>query len=190
MSKLCLQAKLKRIKFTFTPTRAGRIHYLTPEDVRVLLSRLPEKLWERLRAVHFNDRCRGKRTAGYTNRGRREIAICAFPASVSCSSYTSRKEGCSPNTFGAKRGKQWPRLAIRRFMLYDVFLHELGHLQIIDPDAKSLRRKFASETRADEFSKHWRRKLWSKHFDHSDTVHNPPSPHELMDSTKEDQSSK
>jgi hypothetical protein len=186
MSKPSLQAKLKRIKFSSSPTRAGRIHYLTPEDVRILLSRLPEKLWERLKAVHFNDRSRGRRCAGYVNYGFREIAICAFPASVSCTPYTSRKRGFSPSTFGAVRGKQWPRLAVRRYMLYDTFLHELGHLQIIDPEAKSLRRKFASETRAIGFAKHWRCILWSKHFGHPDPVHNPPSPEECADPAKED----
>jgi hypothetical protein len=169
-----LNAKLKRIKFTFSPTRAGRIHYLTAEDVRILLGRLPENLWERLRAVHFNDRSRGRRLAGYVNWGHREIAICAFPAVVSCAPFTSRKRDCSPSTFGAERGKQWPEIAVRRFLLYQVFLHELGHLQIVDPTAKTLRRKFASEPLAYEFASHWRRVLWSKYFDHPNPVHNPP----------------
>jgi hypothetical protein len=171
-----LQAKLKRIQFSIAPTRAGRIHYLTADDVRVLLGRLPEELWERLRAVHFNDRglqlCR--HYAGYINMGRREITICAFPASVSCTPFTSRKKGSSPATFGAERGKQWPRLAVRRYLLYNTFLHELGHLQIVDPTAKTLRRRFASEMLAQRFAHDWRRTLWSKHFDHPDPVHNAP----------------
>jgi hypothetical protein len=176
-----LRSKLKRIKFSYSPTRAGRIHYLTPEDVLVLLGRLPEELWERLLAVHFNDRSRGRRVAGYVNRARREIAICAFPPSVS--GFTSRKWRCSPNTFGAARGKQWPRLAVRRFFLFDVFLHELGHLQIVDPDAKTPRRRFASETLAQRFANRWRRRLWSEHFDHPDPVHNPPTSDELETAT-------
>lgn len=77
------------------------------------------------------------------------------------------------------RGKQWPRLAVRRFFLYDVFLHELGHMQIIDPDAKTARRRFASETLAQRFANQWRRKLWSEHFDHPDPVHNRPGSEEL-----------
>jgi tetratricopeptide (TPR) repeat protein len=40
-------------------------------------------------------------------------------------------------------------------MLYDVFLHELGHIQVVDRKAKSTRRRFASETRAQEFAEHW-----------------------------------
>jgi hypothetical protein len=179
MTATILESRLRRINFSFSRTGAGRTHYLTADDVRVLLSRLPEEVWRRLRAVHFNDRSVGRRTAGYVNRGRREIAICAFPASVSCASYTSRTMGTSPHTFGAQRGVQWPRLAVRRFFLYDVFLHELGHLQIVDDDAKSLRRRFASETLAQEFANDWRRALWSRPFEHPDPVHNPPGKEEL-----------
>jgi hypothetical protein len=64
-------------------------------------------------------------------------------------------------------------------MLYDVFLHELGHLQIIDPNARRLKRKFASETKAQEFADGWRNELWSKRFDHPDPIHNPPAPEEI-----------
>ena len=181
-----LHASIRRIKFSCSMTRAGRIHFLTPDDVRVLLGRLPEELWERLRAVHFNDRGRGKRVAGYVNMGHREIAICAHPASVSCSSAIPRKQRCSPATFGASRGRQWPQLAVRRFLLYDVFLHELGHLQIVDPAAKALRRRYASETLAQEFANSWRRALWAQHFDHPDPAHNPPSRDELQDASKEE----
>jgi hypothetical protein len=177
--------KLRRIKFSCSPTKAGRIHYLEPEDVRVLLSRLPEKLWERLRAVHFNDRSIGRRFAGYVDRGRRDIAFCAFPASVSCTLLGIKKRDYSPKTFGAVRGKKWPLLAVRRFFLYEVFLHELGHMQIVDCTINSERRRFASETSetmAHKFAKHWRRILWSQSFDHPDPVHNPPSSEELRHS--------
>jgi hypothetical protein len=64
-------------------------------------------------------------------------------------------------------------------MLYDVFLHELGHLQIVEEKAKSVRRRFAVETRAQEFAEHWCRELWSQPFDHPDPVHNAPSCEEL-----------
>ena len=170
-----IPAGIRRIKFTSSRTRGGRIHYLTPDDIRVLLSRLPEELWERLRAVHFNDQSRGARCAGYVNMGHREIAICAFPASVSCTPFSSRQwKTPSPATFGALRGRQWPRLAVRRFLLYDTFLHELGHLQIVVPSAKTVRRRFASEPLARQFANRWRRALWAEHFDHPDPVHNPP----------------
>jgi hypothetical protein len=186
MTMTTLDSRIRRIKFSCSATHAGRIHYLTPDDVRVLLSRLPEELWQRLRAVHFNDRSIGARLAGRVNVGHREITICAFPASVSFTRYTSRKRGHSPATFGASRGSQWPRLAVRRYFLYNVFLHELGHLQIVDPAAKTLRRRFASETLAQEFANKWRRTLWARHFDHPDPVHNPPSSEEMRDADEED----
>jgi len=143
----------------------------------VLLSRLPEELWGRLRAVHFNDRSWGCRKLGYVTMGFREIAVCALPPRVSLSRYLIRR---SPREFGAVRGQQWSELAVRRFVLYDVFLHELGHLQIIEPEAKRLRRRFASETKAQEFADDWRAKLWLNKFDHPDPIHNVPSTEELQ----------
>lgn len=88
--------------------------------------------------------------------------------------------GQTPGTFGAKTGRQWPKLAVRRFLLYDVLLHEIGHLQIIDPESKDVRRKFAGETRAQEFADRWRKELWKEHFDHPDPVHNPPTDAEFV----------
>jgi hypothetical protein len=76
-------------------------------------------------------------------------------------------------------------LAVRRFFLYDVFLHELGHLQIVDPSAKTNRRRFASESLAQEFANHWRRALWAQHFDHPDPAHNTPSSEEVLAARKE-----
>ena len=168
---------MPKIKFSYSPTRAGRIHAIDEDDIMILLDRLPEETYKRLRAVHFNDRGRGVRTLGYVTGGRREIGICAVPENVSLARYLHRKQ--SPRTFGAVRAKQWPRLAVRRFMLYDVFLHELGHLQIVNPEAKSENRKFASQTKAQEFADTWRKRLWSEDFDHPDPVHNRPAPDEF-----------
>lgn len=70
-------------KFTVSTPGCDRIHHVTEEDVRVVLSRLPEELWRRLRAVHFNDRSRGARCLGYVTRGRREITLCALPPRMS-----------------------------------------------------------------------------------------------------------
>lgn len=64
-------------------------------------------------------------------------------------------------------------------MLYDVLLHEIGHLQIIDPKASRVKRKFASETRAQELADELRRTLYSEPFDHPDPIHNAPTPGEL-----------
>jgi hypothetical protein len=172
---------VRNVKFRNSRTGATRRHYLHETDVLVVLSRLPENVWARLRAVHFNDRSVGCRRLGYAASGRREIAICALPQQVSLSRFVSRAlctsshRRHSPREFGAVRGYQWPGLAVRRFMLYEVFLHELGHLQIIDPTAKRIKRRFASETKAQEFADYWRAKLWSKPFDHPDPIHNPPT---------------
>lgn len=147
-------------------------------DVAVVLSRLPEEPTARLRAVHFTDEARGNRRLGYTTtRGRREIALCALPPRVSLNAAIRGPQGAL--TFGAVKGAQWPTLAVRRFMLYDVLLHEIGHLQIVDDAAPSARRRFADERRAQEFADGWREELWSSHFDHADPVHNPPSTEEM-----------
>lgn len=164
------------IRFTYAKTGGARRHSVNAEEVQVLLSRIPEELWATLRAVHFNDRGVGCRVLGYVNRGRREIAICALPPRVSLTKFWACH---SPEEFGARRGRQWPELAVRRFMLYETFLHELGHLQTIDPKARRPQRRFAGETKAQNFANFWRRKLWSSPFDHQDPVHNPPSSEEL-----------
>jgi hypothetical protein len=166
------------VKFSVSRPKADRVYHVNEDDVRVVLSRLPLDVCQRLRAVHFNDRSWGARTLGYVNRGRREIGLCALPPRMSLARFLFRGES-SPQEFGAARGRQWPALAIRRLLLYDVFLHELGHLQVTNEVAKAERRKFAMEKCAREFALHWRRLLWSKPFSHPDPVHNPPSLEEL-----------
>ncbi len=141
-----------------------------------MLGRLPEEAYDRLLHVHFNDHSRGARLLGYVNMGHREIALCALPPRMSLTRFLEK--GQSPRQFGAKRGTQWPKHAIRRFLLYDVFLHELGHLQVVNELAKTERRKFAGETKAQEFCLYWRHRLWSEPFDHPDPAHNPPGAEE------------
>ncbi|MCP4343964.1 MAG: hypothetical protein GY795_00375 [Desulfobacterales bacterium] len=164
---------MKKIKYSYSRPAESRRHYINEEDTEVLLNRLPSEVKSRLKGVHFNDCSYGARRYGYVNMGHREIAICALPPRVSCTALLRQPH--SPGYFGAAKGSQWPSLAVRRFMLYDVFLHELGHLQKILPKSKSPRRKFAGETKAQNFVELWRRKLWSEYFDHPDPVHNPPS---------------
>jgi hypothetical protein len=136
-----------------------------------VLERLPVELWERLRAVHFNDRSRGGRVFGYVNNGLREIALCALPPRMGLT--RALRMGQSPQEFGALAGGRWPGIAIRRFMLYDVLLHELGHLQLID-EKRSKRLRFAREKLAQEFAIRWGRRLLSEPFEHPDPVHNAP----------------
>jgi hypothetical protein len=165
------------IAFTVSPTRAGRIHHVTECDVRIVLDRLPTELYSRLRTVHFNDRSWGARILGYVTRRRCEISLCALPRRVGLSRFLLHRQ--SPGTFGAERGGQWSALSIRRFMLYEVLLHEIGHLQIANVEATDERRKFALETKAEGFAAYWRKQLWSQPFDHPDPVHNPPAVGEL-----------
>ncbi|HZW29104.1 MAG TPA: hypothetical protein VFF52_00250 [Isosphaeraceae bacterium] len=161
------------VRFHVLRPGGDRIHHVTEQDVRVVLSRLPVELWRPLRAVHFNDWSQA-RTLGYVTRGHREIALCALPPRMSLTSGCLAK-GQAPEAFGAQRGRQWPELAIRRYLLYHTFLHELGHLQVVDGAARSDRLKFAREKLAEEFATRWRKVLWSEPFDHPDPVHNPPS---------------
>jgi len=166
---------MRKVKFTYSPVGGDRKHYLTEEDVRVVLSRLPVEAWSGLRKVHFNDWGRNRRLA-YANPRGHEIAICALPPRLSMTRALVR--GQSPELFGAVRGKQWPGLAVRRFLLYDVLLHELGHLRMQILNRTSGRRIHSRETRAEQFADYWRERLWSERLDHPDPVHNPPSPAE------------
>ena len=165
------------VRFVYHPPACDRVHFVNGDDVAVVLSRLPRELWDRLRAVHFNDRSRGRRVLGYVSRGRREIALCALPPRVSLSAAIRRDVGhppAAPSHFGAARGRQWPTVSVRRFMLYDTLLHELGHLQVVDPEAASERLRFGRERAAEDFALAWRRRLWSQPFDHPDPAHHPP----------------
>ena len=138
----------------------------------VVLARLPKEAWNGLRAVHFNDKSHGARMLGYANPREREICICALPPRVSLTRALVR--GQYPELFGAVRGEQWPEIAVRRFLLYDVLLHELGHLQMVIANPTSGRRNHAREKLAQKFADEWRLRLWSNPFDHPDPVHNPP----------------
>jgi hypothetical protein len=170
------------LKFFVAAPGFDRVHHVTEEDVRVVLDRLPPETWSRLRAVHFKDESRGARCLGYVRRGRREITMCSLPPRMSLGRFLIR--GQSPQQFGARRGCQWPELAIRRFLLYDTFLHELGHLQVVDRDARTERRRFAMETKAEEFATSRCQQLWSQSFDHPDPVHHPPGASELLDAER------
>lgn len=163
---------MREVKFTYKTAYCDRVYHVNEEDIKVVLSRLPIEVKHRLREVHFNDESRGGHTLGYADQRRRSVAICALAPRVSLTRFLVKGQSCAE--FGAVKGAQWPELAVRRYILYDVFLHELGHLQIINERSKSERRKFAHETRAEEFADYWRRRLWLEPFDHPDSVHNAP----------------
>lgn len=166
-------ACMRHVRFSVVPPQGDRIQYVNQADVEVVLSRLPEELWRRLRGVHFNDRAWGNRRLGYVSSGRRDIALCALPPRLSFGAFC-RHDRISTAQFGAEFGRQWPVLTVRRFMLYNVLLHEIGHLQIFDAHRPCRRLRFYDEKLAQEFANTWRRRLWSVSFDHPDPVHNPP----------------
>jgi hypothetical protein len=87
---------MRPIRFSSSPAGCDRRHWLSEDDIRVVLSRLPPDAYERLRAVHFNDRSRGARMLGYVNMGHREIAICALPPRMSLTRFLVR--GHSPGS--------------------------------------------------------------------------------------------
>jgi hypothetical protein len=171
------ERRSSQIKFSLSIPGCDRIHHVNEQDIRIVLDRLPVRLWLCLRSVHFNDQSRGARVLGYVNHGRRDIALCALPPRMSLT--RALIGGQTPEQFGARRGQKWPALAIRRFMLYDVFLHELGHLQLIYENVRSARLKFAREKLAQAFAIEWCNRLWSEPFPHPDPVHNPPTSEEL-----------
>ncbi len=164
---------MKHVRFSVVPPKGDRIHYVNQADVEVVLSRMPQELWRRLRGMHFNDRAFGNRRLGYANYGLHDIALCALPPRVSLSACC-RLHRLSTVDFGAEFGLQWPAIAVRRFMLYNTLLHEIGHLQIFDAHRPSRRLRSYGEKLAQEFANSWRDRLWSDHFDHPDPVHNPP----------------
>ena len=155
------------------------VPYLSMSDINVAVHRIPEEYRLRLRDITTWHRSLGVRRLGSVRRrGRRDIDLCVMlPPRVSLGRYIGK--GQNAKEFGGPSRGQWPPWAVRRFMLYDVLLHELGHLQLINPKSKNWNRKYASEKLAQAFADKWRRKLFSQKFDHPDPIHNPPSKDEL-----------
>lgn len=169
---------MTRIEFTKHPASGNRVHYVSEEDVFVVLGRLPHELWSRLRRILFTNHAQGNHVLGKTAlRRHSEISLCALPQRISLNHATLRSS--SSKEFGALRGSQWPILAVRRFMLYNVLLKQIGHLQEIDPKAKNPNPRFISETKAEEFANEWRRMLWAFPYEHPDPVHNAPKAEEI-----------
>jgi len=165
-----------RVRFSTSPAGCDRIHHVSEDDVRTVLARLPDEVLKPLRTVYFNDHSRGGRCLGYANPPSGEITLCALAPRLSLT--RALLPGQSPEQFGARRGRQWPALAVRRFLLYDVLLHELGHLQPLACRSRSQRLRFPREKLAEEFAMKWRRILWAKS-DHPDPVHNRASAAEI-----------
>ncbi|MGN6110768.1 MAG: DUF2750 domain-containing protein [Kofleriaceae bacterium] len=165
------------------PKRATRatqdlVSYLNWREIDLVVERVPATYRERLRDTFQHRSSDAKELGAVSTRGRRDINLASvLPIRVSLGHYLHG--GQSPEEFGAPKQGQWPPWAVRRFLLYDVLLHEIGHLQIVDPKASRVKRKFASETRAQELADELRRTLYSEPFDHPDPIHNAPTPGEL-----------
>lgn len=155
------------------------VRFITNDDVEIVVQRIPEEYRQRLRDVFIKYRSRGVRVLGsVSTRGRRDINLTrSLPPRVSLRRFLCK--GQSANDFGAPARGQWPPWAVRRFLLYDVLLHELGHLQLVDAKSTNWNRKYAGETLAQNFADEWREKLWTTTFDHPDPIHNPPTRDEL-----------
>lgn len=164
---------MRKVRFVVHQIHSNRVYRVTPEEVEVVLGRLPAEVKDRLREVHFRDDFH-RGCVGYANRESGQIALTAVPERMSFRHY-QRIHGGTAEEFGAVAGEQWPVLALRRQTLYDTFLHELGHLQIVRPRGRN---HFTGERGAREFAAYWRRRLWAEAFDHPDPVHNRPGPDE------------
>ena len=114
------------------------VAYVEIASVECVLRRIPEEYKDRLRDVHISYNSIGVRRLGFvTRRGRRDINLCAMlPPRVSLGRFLRKSQ--SALEFGAPSRGQWPPWAVRRFMLYDVLLHELGHLQLVNPKSKNM----------------------------------------------------
>ena len=151
------------------------VSYVSTEDIKIALGRVPVALCSRLRHVYMSRLSLGVRRLGSVRRrGRRDITLYSMlPPRVSLRRFVYRGQAASE--FGAPARGQWPPWAVRRFLLYDVLLHEIGHLQVVDAKSTSFDRRYASETLAQRFADELRRELWCQPFDHPDPIHGPPS---------------
>lgn len=155
------------------------VRYISHDDLEIVKERIPKEFHTRLRDVFIWAESYGVRTLGFVTRhGRRDVNLSAFlPYRISLGRFLVK--GQSALEFGTSPRGQGTPWAVRRFLLYDVFLHEIGHLQIINKKKSNVNRKFASEGLAQSFADNLRKKLWASNFDHPDPFHNKPEIDEL-----------
>ena len=169
--------RARQRKRSTRPTR-DLVTYINDREIDLIVGRVPAEFRIRLRDVFRRRSSDASILGSVSTRGRRDIEVTAeLPVRLGLGRYLHG--GQSPAEFGAPKLGQWPPWAVRRFLLYDVLLHEIGHLQIVDPRASRVNREFASETRAQELADELRRALYSEPFDHADPIHNAPTPVEL-----------
>lgn len=121
------------------------VMFITQRDVAMVLERLPDRVKTRLGKVVLKSSA-ATRCLGYVTQGRRDIVLaCRLPPRVSLRGYMYR--GQRADDYGAPSRGQWPPWAIRRYLLFGVLLHELGHLQRVPRNAVGAKGGFASEGR-------------------------------------------
>lgn len=168
--------KSLEILFHEKMVRGDLYRYVTKEDVLILLNRLPLKEYEHLKTVTF-DTCIGAYKFGYVSYKRvNGIVLCDQPQRMAMRGADAKRGHLTE--YGGLNNIKWPTMAVRRYMLYNVFLHELRHTQIVKPNKKHIWEKTPNEKLANEYSDHWRGTLYSQHFDHPDPVHNLPTEEE------------
>jgi len=152
------------VVLTENPSR-DYYHPCTPDEVRTVLSRLPRKSTKDLRAVILRRLPRRDYERGVEARRRMKcVVLNAFPISneidwgdspppdVCCRHYAP---WCDVWECRVGRWIQvWTAEQTRRYYLYHLLLHEVGHLN--QPPFHSLRRR---ESFAEDFALTWARKL-------------------------------
>lgn len=153
------------------------VRFVNDDDICAVLRRLPAEPKSRLGRVRLRSSA-ATRVLGYvTARGRRDIVLaCRLPPRVSLRQFMYG--GHFAVDYGAPNRGQWPPWAVKRYLLFGVLLHELGHLQAVKPDVGQ-KRGFAGETKADEFALKWRDALWAKGCDERDPAYHAPSEGEI-----------
>jgi tetratricopeptide (TPR) repeat protein len=161
--------------------KSDLVLYIGRSDCDVVLGRVPPELKSRLREVFVWNHSQGMRVLGWVRTyGRRDINLAGYlPPRLSLRRCVGRHRNNSAREFGAPERGQWPPWSVRRYLLYSTLLHELGHLQVVEPRARRNQRKFGSEGFARAFANDVRRELYATWFDHADPVHNPPTEAEL-----------
>lgn len=140
-------------------------HPCTPDDIRAVLSRLPRRYTKDLRAVILRRIPRSDRDRGVEARRRmRCIVLNAFPMAneidwgAAPPSQDSRKHYAAwCDTWEQRNGRWiqvWTPEQVRRYYLYHLLLHELGHIN--QPHFHSSRRR---ESFAEDFALTWARNL-------------------------------
>lgn len=148
-----------KFELSYLPQGPGEQLTIREDDVKLVLEKLPADSWSRFQVVHYHDAERGIRWIGYVNREKRQIAISPLPSGVRRIRFVVGGGTKAPQSKLPKR-----RARIQNDMLFDVFVDDVGRLQIIDE--KKLRvRAHPFDAPAIPYTDYWRLKLWTFNVD-------------------------